>query len=164
MHFIREATVNDVEAIRNIAETTWRQVYGPILAKEQLDFMLAEIYSAEKLISQISNNIQTFLMLTEGDESVAFAAYSPRDENPEIYKLHKLYCLPQTQGKGYGKILINQVIANTLAAGIHTLDLNVNRYNNAKTFYEKIGFEVVYEEDVPIGKYWMNDFVMRKEL
>ena len=24
--------------------------------------------------------------------------------------------------------------------------------------------EVVYEDDVPIGKYWMNDYVMRKEL
>jgi len=164
MHFIREATVNDVEAIREIAEKTWRQVYAPILAKEQLDFMLAEIYSPEKLTSQITNNIQTFLMLIEGDEPVAFAAYSPRDEDPAIYKLHKLYCLPQTQGKGYGKILINQVIANTITAGIHTLDLNVNRYNNAKSFYEKMGFEVAYEEDVPIGKYWMNDFVMRKEL
>jgi len=164
MHFIREATVNDVEAIREIAETTWRQVYAPILAKEQLDFMLAEIYSVEKLTNQISNNIQTFLMLVEGDEPVAFAAYSPRDEDPAIYKLHKLYCLPQTQGKGYGKILINRVIDNTMAAGIHTLDLNVNRHNNVKTFYEKMGFEVAYEEDVPIGKYWMNDFVMRKEL
>ena len=164
MHFIREATVNDVEAIRNIAEITWRQVYAPILAKEQLDFMLAEIYSAEKLTSQISNNIQTFLMLVEGDEPVAFAAYSPRDEDPAIYKLHKLYCLPQTQGKGYGKTLINQVISNTLAAGVRTLDLNVNCYNNAKTFYEKMGFEVAYKEDIPIGKYWMNDFVMRKQL
>ena len=66
--------------------------------------------------------------------------------------------------KGYGKTLINQVISNTLAAGVRTLDLNVNRYNNAKTFYEKMGFEVAYEEDIPIGKYWMNDFVMRKQL
>lgn len=164
MHFIREATINDVEAIRDIAEKTWRQVYGPILAKEQLDFMLAEIYSVEKLNYQINNNVQTFLMLIEDDEPVAFAAYSPRDENREIYKLHKLYCLPQTQGKGYGKILINQVIDNTVAAGISILDLNVNRYNNAKTFYEKMGFAVAYEEDVPIGKYWMNDYVMRKEL
>jgi len=164
MYFIREATVNDVEAIRSIAEITWRQVYAPILAKEQLDFMLAEIYSAEKLTAQISNNIQAFLILVEDEEPVAFAAYSPRDEDPSIYKLHKLYCLPQTQGKGYGKMLINQVISNTLAAGVRTLDLNVNRYNNAKTFYEKMGFTVAYQEDIPIGKYWMNDFVMRKQL
>jgi GNAT superfamily N-acetyltransferase len=100
----------------------------------------------------------------EADKPVAFAAYSPREENPEIYKLHKLYCLPQTQGKGYGKILISEVISKTLEAGVHTLDLNVNRHNKAKTFYEKMGFTVAYEEDIPIGKYWMNDYVMRKEL
>jgi hypothetical protein len=56
------------------------------------------------------------------------------------------------------------VINKTLEAGKHTLDLNVNRYNKAKSFYEKMGFAVAYEEDIPIGKYWMNDFVMRKEI
>jgi len=164
MYTIRKATLADVESIRTIADNTWRPAYGHILSAEQLNFMLAEIYSPEKISAQITGGSQTYLMLIEGDKAVAFAGYSPRDENPEIYKLHKLYCLPETQGKGYGKILINEVINKTLEAGKNTLDLNVNRYNKAKAFYEKMGFAVVYEEDVPIGDYWMNDYVMRKEL
>ena len=171
MYFIRKATLNDVESIRDIAEKTWRTAYANILAKEQLDYMLAEIYSVEKITSQLKQDHQTYLLLIEpaetddrGDEPVAFAHFSPREEQPEIYKLHKLYCLPETQGKGYGKILVNEVIDRILEAGIHILDLNVNRYNKAKTFYEKLGFMAIYEEDIPIGKYWMNDFVMRKEL
>jgi len=164
MHLIRQATTNDVETIRNIADKTWQAAYSNILAEEQLTFMLAEIYSTEKLTAQIKNNSQTYLLLEENGKPVAFAAFSPRDENPEIYKLHKLYCLPETQGKGYGKILINEVADRTLAAGKHTLELNVNRYNKAKDFYERMGFKVVYEEDIPIGPYWMNDYVMRKEL
>ncbi len=164
MYIIRQATVNDVETIRSIAEQTWWVAYSPILEKEQIEFMLGEIYATPKITSQIKNNSQTFLLLIEDDQPVAFAAYSPREEDPEIYKLHKLYCLPQTQGKGYGKMLINEVAAKTLEAGKHTLDLNMNRYNKAKTFYEKMGFTVAYEEDIAIGKYWMNDFVMRKEL
>ena len=164
MYTIRKATIADVESIRAIADQTWRPAYGEILSAEQLEFMLAEIYSAEKITAQIEDGSQTYLILVEGGRPVAFAGYSPRTENAEIYKLHKLYCLPETQGKGYGKILINEVAAKTLEAGKHTLDLNVNRYNKAKTFYEKMGFEVVYEEDVPIGDYWMNDYVMRKEL
>jgi len=164
MYLIREATPDDVETIRNIADITWRATYGPILEKEQLDFMLDEIYSTRKLASQLTHQTQSYLVLVEEGKPVAFAAYSPREEDPEIYKLHKLYCLPETQGKGYGKILINEVAQRTLEAGKHTLDLNVNRYNKAKNFYEKMGFAVAYEEDVPIGKYWMNDYVMRKEL
>lgn len=164
MYYIKHATIDDAPIIIQIAEQTWWPAYTPILEKEQISFMLGEIYSIEKITNQIKNNTQTYLLLVEGNEPVGFAAFSPRDEDPEIYKLHKLYCLPATQGKGYGKVLINEVIAETLKAGKHTLELNVNRYNQAKNFYEKMGFNVAYEEDIAIGPYFMNDYVMRKEL
>ena len=171
MYTIRQANINDVETIRDLAQKTWWHAYSLILEPEQIAYMLGDIYSAEKITSQLENNTQTYLLLTEparkagGDNKpVAFAAYSPREENPEIYKLHKLYCLPETQGKGYGKILINEVIDRTIEAGKRILELNVNRHNKAKNFYEKMGFRVVYEEDILIGQYWMNDYVMRKEL
>ena len=164
MYSIRTATLNDVETIRQIADKTWWDAYSPILEKEQIAFMLGELYSVKKITSQLKDNAQFYLILEEEGKPVAFASYSPREEDPEIYKLHKLYCLPETQGKGYGKILINAVAQKTLDAGKHILDLNVNRYNKAKFFYEKMGFSVAYEEDIPIGPYWMNDYVMRKEL
>jgi GNAT superfamily N-acetyltransferase len=164
MYHIRQATVNDVDAIIRIAEQTWWPTYEPLLGKEQVAYMLSELYSYDKIYSQVNSGAQTFLLLTEEDEPVAFAAYSPREENPDVYKLHKLYCLPVTQGKGYGKILINTVADKIKQAGKNILELNVNRYNNAKTFYEKMGFEIAYQEDIPIGEYWMNDYVMRKAL
>jgi len=164
MYHIREADIADVDVIIQIAQETWWQTYSPILATEQISFMLGLLYSTEKIQHQLSTGEQTFILLIEDEIPVAFAGYSPREENPDIYKLHKLYCLPQTQGKGYGKIMIDEVCRRVLAAGKHTLDLNVNRYNKAKNFYEKMGFAVVYEEDIPIGEYLMNDYVMRKEL
>lgn len=164
MYTIRTATVNDVETIIQIADQTWWVTYSPILEKEQISFMLNEIYSTDKISKQIETGAQIFILLLEGEEPVAFAAYSPREEDADIYKLHKLYCLPKTQGKGYGKVLINEVIQRTTDAGKQVLELNVNRYNNAKTFYEKMGFVVASEEDIAIGPYWMNDYVMRKEL
>jgi GNAT superfamily N-acetyltransferase len=164
MYLIRQATVEDTETISRIAAETWWHAYLPILEKEQISFMLADIYSLEKITAQLNNNTQTYLLLIEDGQPVAFAAYSPRNEDPGIYKLHKLYCLPKIQGKGYGKIMISEVISRMVAAGKHILELNVNRHNKAKSFYEKMGFKVAYEEDIPIGEYWMNDFVMRKEL
>ena len=45
------------------------------------------------------------------------------------------------------------------------LELNVNRYNKARQFYETIGFVVVKEEDIDIGSgYFMNDYVMNLSL
>jgi diamine N-acetyltransferase len=164
MYSIRQATIGDLETIRQIAEDTWWATYSPILEKEQIRFMLDMIYSVENISAQLAQGTQTYLLLIENGKPVAFASYSPREEDPNIYKLHKLYCLPETQGKGYGKILINEVGNKTIEAGKHTLDLNVNRHNKATNFYEKMGFRIAYEEDIPIGKYWMNDYVMRKEL
>ncbi|MEO6151292.1 MAG: GNAT family N-acetyltransferase [Mucilaginibacter sp.] len=162
MYCIKKATVSDVETIRQLAGEIWWDCYPAILETEQITYMLAEIYSAEKITEQIWNGTQTYLLLVEDVQPVAFAAFSPREENPDIYKLHKLYCLPGKQGKGYGKALLSAVIENVKEAGKDILELNVNKYNKAKAVYEKAGFKVIYEEDIPIGPYFMNDFVMRK--
>jgi GNAT superfamily N-acetyltransferase len=164
MYSIKQAKVADVAVIIDIAARTYRSAYGQILTEDQVSYMLGTLYSTGAITELIENDTQTFLLLSEEQGPVAFAAYSPRTENPDIYKLHKLYCLPQTQGRGYGKILINTVAEKVKEAGKSILELNVNRYNSAKSFYEKMGFAVIYEEDIPIGPYWMNDFVMRKEL
>src|SRR5215217_3583028 len=154
---IRQATVNDVKIIRQMAEEVWWPTYSPILSAEQIKYMLGAIYSAEKITTQIVNQEQTYLLLTDNEKPVGFASYSPREDNADIYKLHKLYCLPSTQGKGCGKMLINKVETEVLSAGKNVLELNVNRYNKAFSFYEKMGFVIAYEEDIAIGPYWMND-------
>lgn len=164
MYSIRPATVADTEIIRSIAEGTWWHTYSPILSGEQIAFMLADIYAPKKISHLLETGEQQFLLLVENDRPVAYASYSPRQENPEIYKLHKLYCLPETQGKGYGRILIDAVIAKVKQAGKSVLELNVNRYNKSWSFYLRMGFTIAYEEDVAFGPYWMNDYVMRKEL
>ena len=89
---------------------------------------------------------------------------APGDDTPGVAKLHKLYVLPEHHGSGYGMALIDDIRNRLLKSGIYILDLNVNRYNPARGFYEKAGFRVLREEDVPIGPYWMNDFVMRLTL
>ncbi|MDB5001926.1 MAG: family N-acetyltransferase [Mucilaginibacter sp.] len=164
MYTIREATVNDAETIRALANEIWWPTYSSILADDQINFMLNDRYSTGVLAKQIQDKEQTYLLLIAEEQTVAFAAYSPDDKDPHIYKLHKLYMLPSTQGKGYGKILLNAVYEKVLAAGKNILELNVHRRNPAKTFYEKMGFTIAYEIDIPFGPYFLNDYVMRKEL
>lgn len=150
--------------ICEIAEKTWRPAYREILSEEQIHYMLSSLYNEESIRQQLESGSQTYLLLLEDEKPVAFAAYSQRPEKPEVYKLHKLYCLPEGQGKGYGKNLIEALSKRVLEAGGKLLELNVNRHNKAKNFYEKLGFTVAYQEDIPIGKFWMNDYVMRKQL
>jgi ribosomal protein S18 acetylase RimI-like enzyme len=161
---ILNATANDIPTIQKIAEETWWPTYSPILSDTQLRYMLDAIYSTSALEKVMANGSQTFILLDDGKEVQAFASFGPKDDKNQLFKLHKLYVLPHTHGKGYGRLLIDEVKKRLLKNDIHTLDLNVNRYNPARSFYEKIGFKVIGEEDVPVGPYWMNDYIMRLEL
>ncbi|MFD2144482.1 GNAT family N-acetyltransferase [Mucilaginibacter antarcticus] len=163
MYTIRQATVADAETIHMLAHEIWPPTYSPIISREQLNFMLADRYAVDVIAKQIEESVQTYLLLIEEDKPVAFAAFSP-DDDPEVYRLHKLYLLPVTQGKGYGKAMLQAVVDRVIDAGKDKLDLNVHRQNPAKSFYDKMGFKVLYEADIPYGPYLLNDFIMRKEL
>ena len=160
---IRKGTREDIPIISDLAERIWWPTYSPILTKEQIRFMLDTIYSEETLKKVMENGEQHFLLLYENQSPHGFASFGLRNEDSTIHKLHKIYVLPEDQGKGYGKRIIEEVINLIRAKNMHILDLNVNRFNPAKRFYERLGFRIIMEEDIPIGKYWMNDYVMRLE-
>lgn len=152
-----------IPVIVEIAETTWAKTYGTILAAEQMRYMLDTIYAAETLLRVMQDGSQKFLLIKEKNGYAGFAAYGKRHDEPGVFKLHKIYVLPNNQGKGYGKLLIDAVKQQLVSQKVAALDLNVNRYNPAQDFYKKLGFKIIREEDVPIGQYFMNDYVMRLE-
>lgn len=161
---IRLATPADIPALIALQTQIWEPSYRAILTQEQIRYMFDLIYSPEALASQMTEQGHTFLLASnEQAELVGFAAFGPTDD-AATFKLHKIYVLPQTQGIGTGRTLLTEVENRIRALGGQTLHLNVNRYNPAKTFYERQGFAVTREEDIPIGPYWMNDFVMEKAL
>lgn len=162
-YHIRQATSTDLPVLMQLAEATWGPTYQSILSKDQLDHMFGVIYSRESLEQQMRQG-QTFLLLENEGVPVGFASFSVKDAQANLYKLNKIYLLPQEQGKGSGKVLLQAVEERVKKLGARTLDLNVNRHNPAKGFYERCGYQVHQQEDIPIGPYWMNDFVMRKAL
>src|SRR6266487_3824905 len=101
------ASKEDIPSVQHIAYATWPLVYGPIVVEVQLAYMLDLIYSASSLERQMQNG-STFLLIKENNEPIAFAAYFLKE--PCVYKLDKLYALPNQQGKGLGKLLINYII------------------------------------------------------
>ena len=161
---VRMAAPEDLPVIHQLAEEIWPVTYGNILTPDQLRYMLDHIYSLPSLTRQRSDQQHTFLIASLGNENIGYASYSLIQE-PGIYKLHKLYIHPKTQGLGLGKALINVVLENVTAKNATILRLNVNRQNKARNFYEKLGFAVIGEEDVDIGNgYFMVDYVMDKPL
>ncbi len=159
---IRPASFEDIPFIRDIAFKTWPVAYGSILSNEQLEYMLENLYSTASLEAQLKDHHYFFLALLNY-EAVGFASFSRMEGH--IYKLQKLYVLPDTQKTGTGLALLNIVETTAKSMGCERLQLNVNRNNKAKSFYEKNNFAVIREEDIDIGNgYFMNDFIMEKRL
>ncbi len=95
-------------------------------------------------------------------ETVGFASYSHANYKG-IYKVHKLYVHPMLHGKGFGKTMLDAIVEDITKKEAIAIQLNVNRYNRAKSFYERYGFSIIDEEDIAIGEgYFMNDYVMEK--
>jgi diamine N-acetyltransferase len=161
---IVDASLADISVIRQLAERTWWHTYSQLLSNEQLTYMLEKIYSEESLRQVIETGSQNFIVITDNDRPVGFASYGLRPEEPTVCKLHKLYVLPETHGKGLGKRLLEEVKSRMFQSGIKLLDLNVKRDNPAKGFYEKSGFSILREEDIPFGPYLLQDYVMRISL
>lgn len=162
MTSIRNATINDIPLIRELTFKVWPQTYAAIISKEQINFMLEMMYSEASLQQQMNDGCQ-FIIVNDEDEPVGFAAY--QETTPSVFKLHKIYVLSSQQGKGTGGLVIHYIFDTIKQMGATALQLQVNRNNKAKNFYEKLGFTVIQEADFDIGNgFFMNDYVMEKKL
>jgi len=133
-----------------------------MLSQEQIEYMLDKMYSAGSLQEQMDRG-SYFILVYESNEPAGFAAYFAC--GPSVFKLDKLYVLPTNQGKGTGRFMIDHIVDEIKHNGATALRLQVNRHNDAKKFYEKLGFVVVEEKDFDIGHgFFMNDFIMEKQL
>jgi diamine N-acetyltransferase len=124
--------------------------------------MLEYMYSAASLQRQMAQGSQ-FIFVYDDDEPVGYAAYLRKGH--DIYKLDKIYVLPSQQGKGIGRYVVDYIIDEIKREGASALQLQVNRNNKAKSFYEKLGFVVIDYKEFDIGHgYVMDDYVMEKVL
>ena len=150
--------------IRDLAYTIWPSTYEDILSNAQLEYMLDSFYSIANLEKQMDNG-QVFELLFEDTTNIGFVAYELNcnfdNLSQPLTKIHKIYLLPETQGKGFGKFMIDEIVKIAKSNNQKGVFLNVNKYNKAKFFYEKLGFVISKEEVIDIGNgYVMDDYVM----
>jgi diamine N-acetyltransferase len=162
---ILEATFNDYSVIQQLAHQIWPHTFKDILSKEQIDYMLEMMYSIPSLTEQAEKKGHRFILAKQNSNYTGYASYELNYLGSDKTKIHKIYILPDEQGKGTGKLLMGKIEEMAINAGNKILTLNVNIFNPAIQFYINIGFKKVGEENIPIGKgFLMEDIIMEKEL
>ena len=161
MQRISEITLVELPIIQKLAFSIWPQTFREILTQAQITYMLDLFYSIPALENQVSEKGHCFLVFYENEKPQGFISYQLNAEGNKT-KIHKLYVLQETQGKGIGKKLIQKVAHIAQENQNHALFLNVNKYNlSAISFYEYMGFRKTKEEVIEIGEgYVMDDYVM----
>jgi ribosomal protein S18 acetylase RimI-like enzyme len=157
---LRKAELADIPLIRELSETIWKKHYISIISMEQIEYMLAKMYSEEKLKAEINMPNYSYFLAISDEQACGYLAISAEADGKLV--LHKFYILQAKQHQGMGEKIFKLVFEQRDYSEIH---LFVNRQNyKSVNFYFKMGFKIAEVVDNHFGDgYYMNDFSMIKK-
>ncbi|MDN3689255.1 GNAT family N-acetyltransferase [Cyclobacterium jeungdonense] len=163
---ILPAGIDQIPLVQKMATETWPSAFGKILSQEQLAYMMREMYSTSALKEQMEKKGHRFLIGYEERKALGFTSFETNYLEKPHLKIHKLYILPEAQGKGLGSRFLKALETRGQKEAMKSLELNVNKYNKqALDFYYKMGFKKFREEVIPIGNgFVMDDFSLIKPI
>jgi GNAT superfamily N-acetyltransferase len=156
------ATEKDIPLIQDLARRSWENAYTEILSSEQMEYMLATMYSQEEISNHLKHSkYHYYLILDENTDSFdGFIGYENGYEE-QTTKLHRIYLVPESKGKGLGKKTLEFLNQKASESGDKRIILNVNKHNAARNFYESQGYTVYGEGVFDIGNdFFMDDYLM----
>jgi ribosomal protein S18 acetylase RimI-like enzyme len=157
----RPATTADIPVLRDLAARIWHTCYPGIIIIEQIDFMLAWMYSAEKIAEELAAGVQWELALLD-DAPIGFLALT--FHSATLSELNKLYLLPALHGRGHGQAMLGRALVIAAVHGCTELRLRVNKRNaRALRSYDRAGFRIVDSLTADIGHgFVMDDYVLSR--
>lgn len=143
---------DDLFAVSNVYEQSWKYAYRGIIPQAYLDSI-----PAGRWASGIARENMKSLLLLENQCIIGTAAIckSRWEEYPDFGEIVSIYLLPEFMGRGYGAALFRRCTEELHAQGYDKILLWVLEENaRARRFYEKNGFVCaeVYREDSIGGK------------
>ena len=145
-----------IAEMSKMATEILREHYDPILGKEQNDYMLELFQSKSAIAGQLESGY-IYYFVKRKDENIGFLAYYPR--GAALY-LSKFYLYLSERRKGYSHIMLDFLKQQARSLGLKSIELNVNKHNDAILAYERLGFEIIRQEKNDIGHgYYMDDYV-----
>jgi ribosomal protein S18 acetylase RimI-like enzyme len=161
--FTSVITKQQITTVERLAREIWTEHYVPIIGKEQVDYMLKTIQSAEAIARRISEEKYHYFLIHLEKTPVGYLAVQPRKDD---LLLSKIDLARERRGCGIGRksVEFTEELARELEKPVVTL--TVNRHNSgAIAAYSRQGFRIVNRTVADIGGgFVMDDYIMQKEV
>ena len=135
--WIRTASKRDIVAISRLLGVVWHDTYDGIYGADKVGEITRRWHSHEALEKKLTAPASEFLVADDGN-TIAAMAYASQIGDKKA-KLHQLYVLPQFQGGGVGKLLLDEIEESFFDVGEFVLEVE-EQNRSAIRFYEKHGF------------------------
>jgi GNAT superfamily N-acetyltransferase len=171
MHLsITAATIHDVELLSQLSVVTFTEAFAADNRKEDMDQYLAEEMSTAKLLGELQDSNNLFLIAWHNDEPVGYAkmVMGTKNESEQLERpieLERIYVLKKHYGKKAGARLMQYCLQYGKDNGYKTIWLGVWEQNHrAVKFYTQWGFELFGSHGFRLGSDMQTDVLMKKSL
>lgn len=145
--FIRPATAYDVDAVVDVGRRTWPQTYAPIAGEDYVRMGLAKWWTVAATRPLVVAGKATVAELD--GEVVGVAVVGPLKGDLVLFRL---YVIPEHQGRGIGRMLLEDVLQVARERGHRIIRLSYLDGNvNAERFYRAFGFTESHREPTGDG-------------
>jgi ribosomal protein S18 acetylase RimI-like enzyme len=143
---IRDARVEDLQAVQALLVETWHATYDALLGVERVAALTAAWHAPEVLRRQVDIAGAPFLVASEGKAIVATAS-AAADAAGEV-RLGRLYVRPSDQRRGIGGRVLAAIVARFPSGARMVLEVDPGNAG-AIAFYRGYGFAIAGERTLP---------------
>jgi GNAT superfamily N-acetyltransferase len=103
--YVRDATLDDVGAIREVAVAAWWATYAGLISDEAIDRFIATAYSADRIALRIERHV----VFVAGEVDGPVRAFAENVEQDDHVQIVAIYAHPAARGRGLGSALLARV-------------------------------------------------------
>lgn len=167
---IRIATEKDAGLVADLSRRTFYETFGAVNTKENMDKFLNEQFIREKLVAEVSEPGNIFLLAFDGQFPVGYVCLREGEKhaafgNSDSLEIARIYVVNTYIGAGIGKELMRKCIFLAKEMKKDIIWLGVWEKNSrAISFYTRWGFEKFGEHDFILGNDVQKDWLLMKRL
>ena len=167
---IRQAVVADVDVLASLARRTFLLAYAENETPEHVHDYVERAFESNKITDEVTTpGNRWIMMLVDGCAAgyVKIVFERPIDELADAApaQLERIYLLPEYQGGGLGRRLLDAALDEASASGARNIWLAVWIENiSAQRFYASAGFEPIGRTHFMLGPERQEDRVMSRKL